>query len=137
MSHLLPESKQPNQSLEPTSFRTSDQRSTVPRPLMSDTPPTIVTKRRIKRIAPLQLGKMLAVLYGIMGLLVIPLFLIMSAVGSQMPQEQRVGMLAFGVGFALAMPLIYAAMGFVFGALGALIYNAVATWIGGIEVEVE
>ena len=104
---------------------------------MSDTPPSLVTKRRIKRIAPLQLGKMLAVLYGIMGLLFIPFFLIMSAVATQMPPEQRVGMMAFGAGFALFMPVIYAALGFVFGALGALIYNLVAKWIGGIEVEVE
>ena len=104
---------------------------------MSDTPPSLVTKRRIKRIAPLQLGKMLAVLYGIMGLLFIPFFLIMSAVATQMPPEQRVGMMAFGAGFALCMPVIYAALGFVFGALGALIYNLVAKWIGGIEVEVE
>ena len=104
---------------------------------MLDTPHPLVTKRRIKRFAPLQLGKMLAVLYGIMGLLFVPFFLIMSAVATQMPPEQRVGMMAFGVGFALLMPVMYAAMGFVFGALGALIYNLVAKWIGGIEVEVE
>jgi len=99
--------------------------------------PMPTTKRRIKRIAPLQLGKMLAILYGIMGLLFIPFFLVMSAVSSQMPPEHRVGMMAFGIGFAIAAPFLYAAMGFVFGALGALIYNVVARWIGGVEVEVE
>ena len=35
------------------------------------------------------------------------------------------------------MPFIYEAMGFVFGALDALIYNVVAKWVGGIEVEVK
>lgn len=104
---------------------------------MTDTPPQLATKRRIKRFAPLQLGKMLAVLYGLMGLLFLPFFLIMSAVSTQLPAEQRVGMMAFGLGFALFMPLMYAAMGFVFGVIGALIYNVVAKWIGGIEVEVE
>ena len=99
--------------------------------------PALSTTRRIKRFAPLQLGKMLAILYGIMGLIFIPFFLIMSAVASQLPAQQRVGIMALGVGFALFVPLIYAAMGFVFGALGALIYNVVAKWIGGIEVEVE
>ena len=103
---------------------------------MFDTPPP-VTKRRIKRFSPLQLGKMLAVLYGIMGLIFIPFFLLISLVGGGLPAEQRVGMMAMGAGFALFMPIIYAAMGFVFGALGALIYNVVAKWIGGIEVEVE
>ncbi len=100
-------------------------------------PQTPATTRRIRRIAPLQLGKMLAILYGIMGLLFVPFFLIMSAVSTQLPPAQRVGMMAFGVGFAIAAPFLYAAMGFVFGALGALIYNVVAKWIGGIEVEVE
>ena len=80
---------------------------------------------------------MLAILYGIMGLLVMPVFIIMSAISAQLPAEQRLGVMAFGVGFAVAMPFIYAAMGFVFGALGALIYNVVAKWVGGIEVEVE
>lgn len=104
---------------------------------MIPAPPPITIKRRIKRIAPLQLGKMLAVLYGIMGLLFLPLFLIMSGVAAQVPAEQRVGIMAFGMGFALFMPIMYAAMGFVFGALGALLYNVVAKWIGGIEVEVD
>jgi hypothetical protein len=94
-------------------------------------------KRKIKRIAPVQLGKMLALLYGIMGLIFVPIILIMSAVSSQMPAEQRGGMMGVGVGFALAAPFMYAAMGFVVGALGALVYNLVAKWIGGIEVEVE
>lgn len=101
------------------------------------TPTTTPTTKRIKRIAPLQLGKMLALLYGIMGLIFIPFFLIMTAVASQMPAQQQVGIMALGAGFALFVPLIYAAMGFVTGALGALIYNLVARWIGGIEVEVE
>jgi hypothetical protein len=100
-------------------------------------PPTLTTTRRIKRIAPLQLGKMLAILYGIMGLIFIPFFLLMTVVASQMPAEQRFGLMTLGAGFAFFMPVIYAAMGFVFGALGALIYNLVARWIGGIEVEVE
>ena len=100
-------------------------------------PPTLTTKRRIKRIAPLQLGKMLAILYGIMGLIFLPFFFIMTLIASQLPEQQRVGVLALGAGFAIFVPIIYAAMGFIFGALGALIYNLVAKWIGGIEVEVE
>lgn len=100
-------------------------------------PPVLTNKRRIKRIAPLQLGKMLAILYGIMGLLFVPFFLIMSAMATHLPPSQRGGMMAFGAGFAIAAPLFYAAMGFVFGVLGALIYNVVAKWVGGIEVEVE
>jgi hypothetical protein len=100
-------------------------------------PTSLPTKRRIKRIAPLQLGKMLAILYGLLGLLFIPFFLIMSAAASQIPAEQRAGMMAFGAGFAIAMPFLYAALGFIAGIIGALLYNLVAKWVGGIEVEVE
>jgi len=33
--------------------------------------------------------------------------------------------------------VIYGVMGFIFGVISAAIYNLVAHWIGGIEVEVE
>lgn len=98
---------------------------------------SIVTTRRIRRIAPLQLGKMLAILYGIMGLIFIPFFLAMSFLSANLPQQQRTGMMAFGVGFALFMPIMYAVMGFITGVIGAGAYNLVAKWIGGIEVDVE
>lgn len=32
---------------------------------------------------------------------------------------------------------LYGVMGFVFGAIGALIYNLVAKWVGGFELELE
>lgn len=100
-------------------------------------PPKTGTKRILKRVAPLQLGKVLGVLYGAMGILLVPIFLIFSVIGSQMPAQQRVAMMGFGVGFAILAPVFYGVMGFVTGALGALIYNLVAKWIGGIEVEVD
>jgi hypothetical protein len=65
---------------------------------MPESPPSMSTKRRVKRFSPLQLGKMLAVLYGIMGLLFIPLFLSISTLAAQLPPEQHVGILAFGMG---------------------------------------
>lgn len=104
---------------------------------MLDTPPQLPAIRRLKRIAPLQLGKMLALLYGIMGLIFIPIFLFMSAASSQVSPDQRMGLMAFGAGFALFMPVLYAVIGFIFGVIGALIYNLAAKWVGGIEVEVE
>ena len=100
-------------------------------------PPVVPTTRRLKRIAPLQLGKMLALLYGAMGLLIAPIFLLFSATAAQLPAGQRFGLLAVGGGLALLAPVFYAAMGFVAGTLGALLYNVAAQWIGGIEVEVE
>lgn len=98
--------------------------------------PPLSSKRVLKRIAPLQAGKILAILYGILGLLFLPVFLMIAAFGSTLPAQQRVGMMAMGFGMMIAMPVFYAVMGFVFGSLGALIYNQVAKWIGGFEVEV-
>lgn len=101
------------------------------------TPPPVPTRHVLRRIAPLQLGKVLAILYGILGLLFIPFALIMSLVASHVPAEQRVGMFAFGAGFALFMPVMYALMGFLTGVIGAWLYNLVARWIGGVEIELE
>jgi hypothetical protein len=38
---------------------------------------------------------------------------------------------------SIFMPIFYGIMGFVVGAIGALLYNLVANWVGGIEMEVE
>jgi hypothetical protein len=104
---------------------------------MSLEPPVIPTTRRIKRFAPLQLGKVMGLTYGVLGLFFCPIFLLMALLSHAMPPQQRVGMMAFGTGFAIAMPFLYGAMGFIFGVIGAFIYNLIAKWVGGIEVEVE
>ncbi|HVU23848.1 MAG TPA: hypothetical protein VHE13_06955 [Opitutus sp.] len=100
---------------------------------MSTPPPVLTTKRRIKRFAPLQLGLMLALLYGIMGLIVTPVFLLISWLPHQAPRPE----FALGAGVLLVvMPVVYAVLGFLFGLIGAMVYNGVARFAGGIEVEV-
>ena len=102
--------------------------------------------RRIKRIAPLQAGKMLGVLYGCMGLLFIPFFALAAVAGvfaQHSQQAQAVDgppaaiLAAIMFGFGIFMPVFYGIFGFVFGIISAAIYNLIAHWIGGIEVEVE
>ena len=100
--------------------------------------------RRIKRIAPLQAGKMLGALYACMGLIFLPIFAIAALAGvfaqhSQQTQGTPAPALFAGMmfGFGIFMPVIYGVMGFVGGVIGAAIYNLFAGWIGGIEVEVE
>ena len=39
--------------------------------------------------------------------------------------------------FAILMPLLYGLMGFVIGAIGTLLYNLFAKWVGGFELEME
>jgi hypothetical protein len=45
-----------------------------------------------------------------MGLIFIPFFLLMTVFASQMPAQQRVGFMDLGAGFAVFLPLIYAAL---------------------------
>jgi len=102
-------------------------------------------KRRIKRIGPLQAGKMLGVLYAAMGLIFIPFFAIAGLAGAfaqhAQGQSQSVAPFALTAGvmmiLSLLFPIFYGVMGFIFGVISAAIYNLVAQWIGGIEVEVE
>jgi hypothetical protein len=104
------------------------------------TPETRVV-RRIKRFDPIQLAKMFGVLYGLMGLLLVPIFLLGAFLTSLAPKPAG-GPPAqfaaiFGIGFAVAAPIFYGVMGFLPGLIGGFVYNLVAKWIGGIEVEVE
>ena len=100
--------------------------------------------RQIKKIAPLQAGKMLGALYACMGLIFLPFFAIAAVAGAFAPQSQQAQgapapALITGIMIALGifMPVIYGVMGFVGGVVCAAIYNLFAGWIGGIEVEVE
>jgi hypothetical protein len=103
--------------------------------------PDLRVVRRIKRFDPVQLGKMLGVLYGFMGLIFVPFFLLMAFIGTIAPRPHGGPPIAFpaifGLGFAVAAPIIYGIMGFLTGLIGGFLYNLVAKWIGGIEVEVE
>ncbi len=48
-----------------------------------------------------------------------------------------IGTVAMGVGMMIGLPLFYGVLGFIMGAIGALIYNAVAGIIGGVKFELE
>ncbi len=89
---------------------------------------------------------MLGVLHACMGLIFLPIFMLAAAAGAFAQHTQGaqassstpaavVAGIMFGMG--LFMPVIYGVLGFVIGVVGAAIYNLVAGWIGGIEVEVE
>lgn len=85
--------------------------------------------QRIRRFGVGQTAKVLGILYGLMGLILLPLFLI-AALAS--PQET-----GFGVGFAVILPILYGVLGFVMTAIGCALYNWVAGMVGGIEVELD
>lgn len=90
-------------------------------------------KKRLKRFAPLQLGIVMAVTYAMLALVLVPFFMIG---GMLAPNASGMPMLFLGIG-ALILPVVYGAMGFVAGVIGAFVYNLAAKWTGGIEVTVE
>jgi hypothetical protein len=47
------------------------------------------------------------------------------------------GGIVFGIVVMIGLPIMYSIMGFIGGALGALLYNLFANYVGGIEIEVE
>lgn len=83
--------------------------------------------QQIRRFSVGQTAKVIGVLYALMGLVFVPIVLIAS-----MYSPDKTG---FGPGFALALPVMYGVLGFVFTAIGCAIYNVVAGLVGGIEVE--
>ncbi len=99
---------------------------------------------KLKRIAPLQAGKMLAAFYGLISLMIIPFMLAFMAFGTLAASTQGRSsapaiplMFGMGVGFMIMVPVIYTTIGFVFGVIGALIYNLLARWMGGFEFDFE
>ncbi len=86
---------------------------------------------RIRRIDPFSAAKVCAVLYFLGGLLAVPFFLLMSAVAPDETGER------FGMAFAIAIPVGYAVMGFVVTLIAAALYNLIAGWVGGVEIELE
>jgi hypothetical protein len=96
----------------------------------------------IRRVGVLSLGKVLGVLYALLGLIVGALFAIVSLLGAAVgaadsqASDAFAGLL-FSVGSVIFLPIFYGILGFVFGLIGALLYNGIARLIGGIEIELE
>lgn len=51
--------------------------------------------------------------------------------------EEAIGSIIFGIGAIIYFPIMYGIMGFISGVIMAFLYNLIAGWIGGIEVEIE
>jgi hypothetical protein len=97
--------------------------------------------QRLKRVGALSFAKMQGAVMGVIGLLfglIYGAILVVTGIVA-LVAGQKAGIIALlgGVAFVILAPLFYAALGFLFGALSAWIYNIVARYVGGIEVEFE
>lgn len=86
-------------------------------------------KKQVTRISILQSSKILTALYVLMGFIYTLIGIPMLIFGGKQ-------LLVIGIIY-LCMPLLMGILGFVFFAIFAAIYNALAKWLGGIEVEVK
>ena len=107
---------------------------------------------KVKHVGPGSAFKIGLVSYGIIGLLlgIVMAFVSMvagSLAGLGHPSVPGAGgtgtswdlrSLGFGMGFGAVIffPLLYGVCGGVFAAIGAVIYNLVAGWVGGLEVDI-
>jgi hypothetical protein len=86
-------------------------------------------KKQIVRISILQSSKIVTVLYVLMGFIYTLISIPMIIFGN--PQLRILGMIYF------FMPVLIAIIGFIFFVIFAALYNLLAEWLGGVEVEVK
>jgi hypothetical protein len=101
--------------------------------------------KEIKNIGVLSAGKVLGVLYLALGLIIgIPLacaaLFFSSLFASAGIDSETAGAFLFSgvgglIGYGICLPIVYGVIGFIGGAIVALIYNLVSGVIGGIELE--
>ena len=99
----------------------------------------------IRRFGVLSVAKIYGLLMFIFGLIfgvLYGLFFIifgaaMSAMGSRDAAAGGVSSVVIGIFAMIGIPIMYGVMGFIMGAIGALIYNALAGIIGGVKFDLE
>jgi hypothetical protein len=96
----------------------------------------------LKRIGPGSAFKVGAIVYAFVGLIAgVCMALISMLTGSLASwggDAAGARMLGFGLGAGaiIAAPIAYGIIGGIGGAISALIYNLVAGWVGGLEVDI-
>jgi len=93
----------------------------------------------IKRFGPVSVGKIAGTLYAAMGLLIGAVVSLIALVGGFTSDNSAAGPFAvlFGVGAIVIFPILYGAMGFLFTMIAAALYNLVAGWVGGVELDLQ
>ena len=100
----------------------------------------------IRKIDVWSTAKMFALLYGALGLIFGLIFGCFAAItllaGTSASAAAGLdagigGLFGTGIGllYAVCMPFLYAVMGFIFGAIITVIYNLIAGWTGGIQMD--
>jgi hypothetical protein len=91
----------------------------------------------VKSVGVLSLGKIMGAIYGILGLLFMPIFLVAGIMSSLTGGKGAAFGAAGAIVMAILFPILYGLMGFAAGAIGALLYNLFAKWLGGVELQLQ
>lgn len=89
---------------------------------------------KLKRVSVLSVGLVAAATYALFGLIGGFFITLISVVASGAFDEAGLGFL-FGIGSIIILPIVYGIVGFIAGLISALIYNLVAKFTGGIQME--
>lgn len=101
---------------------------------------------RIKKLGVLSVAKMQGVMGLVIGLIIGVIYgliiILYSLVGASLVKGDAAfavggGGVLIGIVAMIGFPIMYGIIGFVGGAIGALIYNLFSNFAGGIEIEVE
>jgi hypothetical protein len=94
----------------------------------------------IKRVGPLSCAKIVGTLHIFVGLLVGAIFSLAAMAGAFASDRTEAPFFigAFiGVGSIIFFPVLYGCIGFISTLVGAWLYNVVAGFVGGIEMDVQ
>jgi hypothetical protein len=97
---------------------------------------SVFSVAKLQGLLAFVIGLLIGVIYGL-------IFMIFgAAISSMMPQSENqaiggVGSIVGGLVIMIAIPVFYGILGFIGGAIGALVYNLAAGIVGGIRFELE
>jgi Transmembrane domain of unknown function (DUF3566) len=91
----------------------------------------------IKSVGVLSIAKIMALIHACLGLIFAPIFLLIGFLGALVGIHKTPLQGVLSIVFALLMPVFYGVVGFITGAIGALLYNLFANLVGGFELELE
>jgi hypothetical protein len=88
--------------------------------------------KELKSVDPMSLGKMLAVIYAVIGFI---MGLVSAAFAPLMAMWNPMGAAAFGLLAIIIFPVAFAVIGLVMGIIVAFVYNEVAKRFGGVKLD--
>jgi hypothetical protein len=92
----------------------------------------------LKRIGPGSAFKVGFAVYGILGLILGVIFALISLLGGALAPGVQLGVfkMFFGVGAIIMFPVCYGIIGGIGTVIIAVLYNLVAGWMGGLELDI-